>query len=45
DDIHKENTKLLELNGVTVQEEERIAIKEEHVKVMEAAGDDVYVWV
>ncbi|GKB11291.1 hypothetical protein Tco_0845214 [Tanacetum coccineum] len=42
DDIWKENTKLLELNGVIVQAKERIAMKEEHVKVMEAAGDDVF---
>ncbi|GJU32024.1 hypothetical protein Tco_1175613 [Tanacetum coccineum] len=36
DDIHEENNKLLELNGVIVQAKERIAMKEEHVKVMEA---------
>ncbi|GJR76768.1 hypothetical protein Tco_0089133 [Tanacetum coccineum] len=40
DDIQDENNKLLELNGFFVQVEERIAMKEEHVRVMEASGDD-----
>nr|GEY36230.1 hypothetical protein [Tanacetum cinerariifolium] len=34
DDIHEENTKLEELNGVIVQAKERITMKEERVKVM-----------
>nr|GFC42356.1 hypothetical protein [Tanacetum cinerariifolium] len=41
DDIREENSKLLELNGAIIQAEERIAITEEHMKIMEAGGDDV----
>ncbi|GKB50079.1 hypothetical protein Tco_0900832 [Tanacetum coccineum] len=38
DDIRDENNKLMDLNVVIAQAEERITIKEEHMKVMEAAG-------
>nr|GFA26055.1 hypothetical protein [Tanacetum cinerariifolium] len=40
DDTWDENNKLMELNRFIAQVEERIAIKEEHVRVMEASGDD-----
>nr|GEX58343.1 hypothetical protein [Tanacetum cinerariifolium] len=39
DDTRDENNKLMELNGFIAQVEERIAIKEEHVRVMEASGE------
>nr|GEY07423.1 hypothetical protein [Tanacetum cinerariifolium] len=41
DDIRDENNKLMDLNAVIAQAEECIAIKEEHIRVMKAAGDDV----
>nr|GEY37369.1 hypothetical protein [Tanacetum cinerariifolium] len=41
DDIREENHKLLELNDVIVEAEERIATKEAHVEIMEAGGDGV----
>ncbi|GJU15983.1 hypothetical protein Tco_1143949 [Tanacetum coccineum] len=37
DDIQDENTKLMGLNDVIAEAEEKIAMKEEHVKTMEAA--------
>nr|GEU66376.1 hypothetical protein [Tanacetum cinerariifolium] len=45
DDIRDENRKLLELNDVIVEAEERIATKEAHVEIMKAGGDGVYSWV
>nr|GEW28432.1 hypothetical protein [Tanacetum cinerariifolium] len=41
DDIRDENTKLMGLDDAIAEEDEKIAMKEEHVKIMEAASDDV----
>ncbi|GJY58828.1 hypothetical protein Tco_0458720 [Tanacetum coccineum] len=42
DDIRDENSKLMGLNDAIAKAEEKIAMKEEHVKTMEAASDHVY---
>nr|GEW73228.1 hypothetical protein [Tanacetum cinerariifolium] len=41
DDMRDENLKLLELNDVIVEAEERIATKEAYVEIMKAGGDGV----
>ncbi|GKE33955.1 hypothetical protein Tco_1453277 [Tanacetum coccineum] len=44
DDIRDENTKLVCLNDVISQAEDKITTKEGHVKIMHADSDAVYGW-